>query len=154
MCLGEVQVQIDCLNSDNIIGPQTYRLRRMDYSEDLTESELKLLHRDKAFRPILNGGVLHCHLKIRCQVAEESGRLIYNGRPFNRSQWSWRPPKIIRLQGRSARELSDPINNKPEISIITARGEVLRLDACPCGGELQMDNHGYLYCVKCNMIYE
>ena len=54
----------------------------------------------------------------------------------------------------------DPIDHafmeitKPEISIYTKKGELLRLDACPCGGELQQDRRGFLYCKECSIIYE
>lgn len=149
MCAGAVQV--NSLNSDNIIGTQILMLRGMD---DYTEYELKALKRDTAFQKIFSGGVLHCRLSLRCQVAEAGGRLIYNGRPFNRSQWSWQPPKIIRMQGRRAKEFGDPRNNHPEISIYTEGGELLRLDACPCGGELLMDHNYNLYCANCNIIYK
>jgi hypothetical protein len=150
MCAGVLEA-LNFSQNHNIMFSQTCNIEGM---QDYSAAELKALARDKAFRSIWEGGVLHCHLSIRCQVAEESGRLIYNGRPFNRSQWSWRPPKIIRIQGRLAKEASDPRNNNPEISIYTESGKLLRLDACPCGGELLMDHRGFLYCKKCNTVYE
>lgn len=138
----------DSIKKDNISKSQTYTI------EEYTEDELKILGKDKAFKNILNGGKLKGPLKIKLQVAERNGHLIYNGRPYNRSCWSWRPPKIIRLQGRSAKELSDPINNRPEISIYTNDGKIIRLDRCPCGGELLMDHNYNLYCKNCSIIYE
>lgn len=141
----------DCLKSDNIIFSRTSPIEEMD---NYSEAERKALQKDDAFRPIWNGGIMHCHLSIKCQVAEESGRLIYNGRALTRSSWDWRPPKIIRMQGRSARESSDVINNNPEITILTQNGKLLRLDACPCGGELLMDHRGFLYCKECSIVYE
>lgn len=80
--------------------------------------------------------------------------LLYNGHLYNRNSWSWRPPKFIRLQGRQAKESADPRNNHPEIVIFTVHGDALWLDACPCGGELLMDNNENLYCSKCKIIYE
>jgi len=141
----------DSLKFENILKTQTPIDEEM---ENYSGAELKALQKDDAFTPIWNGGIMHCHLSIRCQVAEKSGKLLYNGKLFNRSKWSWRPPKVIRMQGRLAREYTDPRNNNPEISIYTEHGELLRLDACPCGGDLRMDSRGFLYCEKCNMIYE
>lgn len=141
----------DSLKFENILKTQTCIDEGM---ENYSEAELKALWKDDAFRPIWTGGIMHCHLSIKCQVAEESGKLIYNGKLFNREKWSWRPPKVIRLQGRPAREYTDPQNNNPEISIITVRGDIIWLDACPCGGELLMDHRGFLYCKECSIVYE
>jgi len=135
------------LKIDNIIETQTYTI------EEYTEDELKVLGKDRAFRNILNGGKLKGHLKIKCQVAEKNGHLIYNGKPYTRACWSWRPPKIIWQQGRSAKEESNPINNKPEITIY-ADGKMITFNKCPCGGELLMDHNYNLYCVDCSIIYE
>ena len=122
--------------------------------DEYTESELKALSKDTSFRPIWSGGTIGGHLRIKCQVAEEGGLLIYNGRKYHRSQHGYRPPKIIRMMGRMAKESTDPMNDNPEISILTAQGKILRLDACPCGGELVMDHREVLYCAKCFAIYE
>lgn len=150
MCLSATQT--DFLNSDNILSRQTIMLRGMDDYDPATE---KALGKDSAWQRINDGGLLKCSLIIRCQVGEDlDGHLIYNGHRFSRRDWSWRPPKIIRIQGRSAREQYDPINEHPEISIITEKGEVLRLDSCPCGGDLQKDHRGFLYCTSCHLIYE
>jgi hypothetical protein len=46
------------------------------------------------------------------------------------------------------------MNSNPEISILTENGNVLRLDACPCGGALLKDHRGALYCSDCFLIYE
>ena len=121
----------------------------------LSDSELKALQKDKAFMRIWNGGILDASLEIRSMVgSDERGRLTLNGRRFTRSSWSWRPPPIIREQGRLAKESTDPRNNHPEIVIYTMKGEALLLDACPCGGELLMDHNMNLYCSKCKIIYE
>jgi len=63
------------------------------------------------------------------------------------------PPKVIRQQGRLAKEEPDEANTHPEIIIFTAKGEALNLDACPCGGELIMDDDGSLYCKECGVFY-
>lgn len=144
----------EILNSDqdNIIGSQTSQMRVMD---DCLEWERKALRKDVGFLPILDGGVVPGRtLTIRCQVAEKDGHLIYNGRAYNRSCWSWRPPKVIRMQGRLAKDPTDPMNTKPEISIYTEKGKLLLLDACPCGGELRKDHRDVLYCTECYITYE
>ena len=121
----------------------------------LSDSELKALQRDKAFWRIWTGGVLKASLNIKSMVgSDEKGRLMVNGRRFTRSSWGWHPPPIIREQGRLAKEEYTPANEHPEIAIVTQKGEVLWLDACPCGGELLMDHRGVLYCDNCFMIYE
>jgi hypothetical protein len=104
------------------------------------------------------------HLILRLQINTDSkGRLIYNGKPYKKNTWCryfvgdvelYGPPKVIRQMGRPAREHHNPLNDNPEISIITAKGQVLRLDACPCGGELLKDRRGALYCSRCFIIYE
>ena len=151
MCDCKAMQEIDFLNRDNILPAQTLLLRGMDDYDPATQ---KALRKDKAWISIDSGGTIHAHLCIRCQVAEKDGRLIYNGRPYNRGCWSWRPPKIIRMQGRLARETTDPRNEHPEIIIITQNGKALQLDACPCGGELLKDHRGFLYCGSCYEIYE
>lgn len=140
------------LNSDNIIFSRTNTIEGM---EDYTAAELRAMKKDKAFMHIWNGGVIRASLTIRSMTgSDEKGQLILNGRRFTRSSWDWRPPAIIRDQGRLAKEVLDPVNDHPEIPIITQRGEVLWLDSCPCGGELVMDHRGYLYCTNCFIIYE
>ena len=158
MCAGEVQA--NSLNFEYILKFQTYSIEEEensseeDFSEDdSSEDELKVLRKDVAFWSILDGGVRHCYT-LRCQVAEKNGHLIYNGKLYTRSSHSWRPPKVIRLQGRFARERINLINARPEISIYTNNGKMIRLDHCPCGGELLMNHNFNLYCVDCNIIYE
>jgi len=142
---GVVLQALNILNSEDILFFRTYTIEGR-----------KVFERDKAFRTIWEGGILRgCSLKIRCQISVDSGgHLLYNGRRFSRSSWSWRPPKFIRQQGRLAKESTDPRNNHPEIVVYTMKGEALLLDACPCGGELLMDNNENLYCSKCKIIYE
>jgi len=142
---GVVLQALNILNSEDILFFRTYTIEGR-----------KVFERDKAFRTIWEGGILRgCSLTIRCQISVDSdGHLLYNGHRFSRSSWSWRPPKFIRQQGRLAKESTDPRNNHPEIVIYTMSGEALLLDACPCGGELLMDNNENLYCSKCKIIYE
>jgi hypothetical protein len=150
MCAGAVQV--NSLKSHNIMF---FRISTNEGMEDYSEAEMKALKKDKAFMRIWDGGIMQDQeIKIRSMVTEENDRVILNGRKFTRSSWDWRPPAIIREQGRLAKEYSDPRNNHPEISIYTEGGKLLRLDACPCGGELRMDHNYNLYCEKCNTIYE
>jgi hypothetical protein len=114
----------------------------------------KAVQKDKAFAQIFTGGIIRGrHLELRCQVAEENGHLIYNGKRYT-ARGRWRPAKVIRRQGRLAKELPNPYNNRPEISVELESGKVLRLDACPCGGELIMDHRLVLYCRECFRIYE
>jgi hypothetical protein len=56
--------------------------------------------------------------------------------------------------GRTAREVPNPANDKPEIIILDAQGEIIRMNTCTCGGELLMDHRGALYCSRCFTIYE
>lgn len=141
---------LNSLNQDNIIF---FRTSIDEGMEDYSTSEMKALQKDKAFMQIWNGGVIQGKLKIKSMLSEEDGHLVLNGRRFTRSSWNWRPPEVIRGQGRLAKEYSDPRNVHPEIAIVTQNGSVLWLDACPCGGELLMDNNSNLYCSKCNIIY-
>jgi len=125
----------------------------------------RVLKKSPLFRKIWSGGRdEQRHLKLKLQVSTDSkGRLLYNGKPYKRNTWCryfvgdvelFGPPRIIRQMGRAAREEHNHLNDNPEISILTARGEAIRLDACPCGGELLKDRRGVLYCSKCFIIYE
>jgi hypothetical protein len=118
-------------------------------------SEAKALSRDKGFETIWQGGIMTgCHLVLKLQISfNAKGRLLYNGRLYNRNSWSWRPPKFIRLQGREAKEEPNSRNSHPEIYLTTLNGEELKLDACPCGGELVKDRCECLYCRDCGLIY-
>ncbi len=117
--------------------------------------EARALARDKAFTPIWQGGMLTGrHLVLKLQISfDKKGRLLYNGRPYNRDSWTWRPPKFIRLQGREAKEEPNSRNSHPEIYLTTLNGQELKLDACPSGRELLKDRREYLYCRDCGMVY-
>ena len=121
-----------------------------------TPSEAKALSRDRGFETIWKGGILKgCHLVLKLQVSfNAKGRLLYNGRTYNRDSWTWRPPKFIRLQGREAKEEPNSRNNHPEIYLTTLNGQELKLDACPCGGELVKDSCECLYCRDCGTVYD
>jgi hypothetical protein len=125
----------------------------------------RCLKKSPSFRNMWSGGRDEKrHLTLRLQISTDSkGRLLYNGKPYKKNTWCryfvgdvelYGPPKVIRQMGRPAREQHNPLNDNPEISIITEKGQVLRLDACPCGGELLKDHRGALYCSKCFIIYE
>lgn len=121
-----------------------------------TRSEAKALSRDKGFETIWQGGILkgrHLVLKPHQISFNAKGRLLYNGRLYNRSSWTWRPPKFIRLQGREAKEEPNSRNSHPEIYLTTQNGHELQLDACPCGGELVKDSCECLYCRDCGEVY-
>ena len=139
-------------SSNNIIYSSTI----IDEEEDiLSDADLKAMKRDKAFWHIWTGGVLRASLEIRSRAwVDEKGRLFLNGRRFTRSSWGWRPPAIIRDQGRMAKDYPDPMNFRPSIIVEDEDGKPVRRDTCPCGGQLLKDRRGYLYCTKCNIIYE
>lgn len=139
---------------NNIIFSQNY-INEED--EILSEDELKLLKKDRAFMRIWDGGIIgeKTPLYIKSIVSvDEKNRLYLNGRRFTRSSWSWRPPPIIRHQGRMAKDYPDPMNEHPHIRVEDERGDLIWTDKCVCGGELLKDHRGYLYCIKCNIIYE
>jgi hypothetical protein len=151
---GSLLQDVNSLNFDNIIFSRILPIEGIELYSYFSDAEMKALQKDKAFMRIWEGGIMRGPLEIRSMVGEDDkGRLTINGRRFTLSSWDWQPPFIIRYQGRLAKEFSDPRNNHPEIAIETERGETLWLDACPCGGELLMDERDYLYCVECNMIY-
>jgi hypothetical protein len=88
----------------------------------------------------------------------DMGILYFRGNRYNLQAWKEKngthePPGCISCQGRYAKEQYNIFNNKPEISIITQRGETLNLDACPCGGRLIYDSNAYLFCEVCGKIY-
>jgi hypothetical protein len=140
--------QNNIIFSQNLMGEE---------DEILSEAELKALKKDTAFMRIWDGGVIAQGTPIRVKsvvYVDERGRLYLNGRRFTRSSWSWRPPPIIRHQGRIAKDYPDPMNEHPWITIIDEKGNPVKQDKCTCGGSLQKDQRGYLYCTKCNIIYE
>ena len=100
------------LNSYHVVNLRTIINEEM---AKYTDHELKCISKDKGFSPIWKGGILHgAHLILKIQVSEDAwGRLLYNGRPYNRNSWSYMPPKFIRLQGRQAKEYSSFYNNYP-----------------------------------------
>jgi hypothetical protein len=160
----------DCLNSEYILCGRSYTIEEGELFTQPTTEEFgrdfaRYLKKTPSFRYIWSGSLEEQqHLTLRLQISTDSkGRLLYNGKPYKKNSWCsyfvgdcklYGPPKVIRQMGRVAREIPNPANVHPEISILTARGEVLRLDACTCGGELVMDHRGVLYCSNCFVIYE
>jgi len=150
----------DAVNSgsDSIEGKEF-----LPSSEDFGPGFKKALAKDHNFRRIWEGGPRDLHLRLKKQIDyDKNGRLLYNGKPYNKDTWCcyywgdcqmYGPPKVIRQQGRPAKEQTDEANTHPEIIIFTAKGEALSLDACPCGGELIMDDDGSLYCKECGIFY-
>lgn len=131
--------------------------------EDFGPEFKRALAKSPMFCRLWEGGSKNLRLSIRKQLDfDEKGRLLYNGRLYNKDTWCcyfsgdcmmYGPPKVIRLQGRAAKEQLNKANTHPEITIITAHGEVIILDACPCGGELIMDTDDSLYCKDCGDVY-
>ncbi len=129
-------------------------LRAYSIVEMESYQDVRGFSKDKGFTPIWEGGVLHGgHLTIRVQVSEDAiGRLLYNGRLYNRQSWSYRPPKFIRMQGRIAKEFTSFYNNYPN-KVIEVDGEPFRIRrTCDCGGRLVYDERAYLYCEQCHLI--
>lgn len=145
-------LEVNSLKNSNIIfSRQSY----IEEEEILSDSDVEALRKDKAFMRIWDGGVMSGGLEIRSMVTTDAkGRLYLNGRRFSRSSWRWRPPPIIRNQGRLAKDIEDPINRHPSIVVEDENGNPVRQDKCVCGGELVKDRCGYLYCLKCCIIYE
>jgi hypothetical protein len=156
----------NCLNSEDILhsGYDSNEGRIfIPITEDFGKEFIKCLARSPMFSRLWEGGPRGLHLRLRKQVDEKDGRLIYNGKPYNRDTWGcyyvgdcqfYGPPLVIRQMGRMAKEIPDDLNTHPEISIQTQKGDTLRLDACPCGGDLRKDRRGALYCSECFIIYE
>lgn len=93
----------------------------------------------------------------------DPAKLIYTPKRFNRDSWTsylagdillYGPPKVIRQQGRLAKENANSMNNHPAIAVTNRRGKlILFIDQCFCGGELVRDQNEYLCCADCGMIY-
>lgn len=121
-----------------------------------------LFRSEPLFERIWTGGVVRgTHLALKLQLSEDKyGQLLYNGKLYNRDSWTWRPPKFVRLQGRLAKEYTDPRNFYPTDEIDTEDGHSIRIRAkCrgikkPCGGELLYDKLLFLYCIDCGLIRE
>ena len=142
---------LSSLNSYDVVNLRTIINEEM---AKYTDIELKCISKDVGFSPIWKGGILRgAHLILKIQVSEDAqGRLLYNGRLYNRSSWTYMPPKFIRLQGRQAKEFSSFYNNYPT-DIIEVDEEKVRIRrTCDCGGKLVYDKRAWLYCEKCHLI--
>jgi hypothetical protein len=150
-----------CGRSDNI---EERDLFTQPSTEDFDRDFARVLKKTPSFRTIWSGGREEQHLTLRLQVGIDSkGRLLYNGKPYRRNTWCryfvgdcelFGPPKVIRQMGRPAKEIPNPVNDRPEIIVPAAHGEIIRMNTCTCGGELLMDHRGVLYCSRCFTIYE
>ena len=142
------------LPSLNSYGSANLRTIMNEVMDNYSDHELKRISKDTGFSPIWKGGILHgAHLILKIQVSKDAwGRLLYNGRLYNRSSWTYMPPKFIRLQGRQAKEFSSFYNNYPT-DIIEVDEEKVRIRrTCDCGGKLVYDKRAWLYCEKCHLI--
>ncbi|VVB63975.1 Uncharacterised protein [uncultured archaeon] len=142
---------LSSINSYDVVNLRTIINEEM---AKYTDHELKCIFRDRGFSPIWKGGILHgAHLILKIQVSEdEQGRLLYNGRLYNRRSWSYMPPKFIRLQGRLAKEYSSYYNNYPTDTIeVDDKKFRIRL-TCNCGGKLVYDKQAWRYCEECYLI--
>ena len=76
---------------------------------------------DPGFAHIFNPQPFKGHLVgIQSLISfDEKGRMLYRGRRYDRSSWTFRPPKVIRIQGRQAKDLSDKRNGYPTEEINT-----------------------------------
>ena len=142
---------LSSLNFYDVVNLRTIINEEMTKYKD---HELKCISKDVGFSPIWKGGILRgAHLILKIQVSmDDWGRLLYNGRPYNRNSWSYMPPKFIRLQGRQAKEYSSFYNSFPT-DIIEVDDEKVRIRrTCSCGGKLVYDKRAWLYCEKCHLI--
>ena len=124
---------------------------------------LKILKREPIYWRNYQGGTFPegTKLTIKSILSEDDkGRLLYRGRLFDRRRWSWRPPKILRMMGRQARDFTDLRNSYPTEEI-EQDDTILRVRAiCTrdpkrgpyCDGKLLYDKRYYLYCEKCFLI--
>lgn len=120
------------------------------------EGKRLLCEEDRAFWQIWSGGVIRGRkLTLKFQLAEdEQGRLLYNGRLYNRDSWTWRPPKFIRQRGRYAKEIPNPLNTRPTEIIEHEDGQKERVRrVCDrCGGQYIYDPRTMeLFCEVCNL---
>jgi hypothetical protein len=142
---------LSSLNSYDVVNLRTIINEEMT---KYTDHELKCISRDIGFSPIWKGGILHgVHLILKIQVSEDAwGRLLYNGRLYNRRSWSYMPPKFIRLQGRQAKEYTSFYNSYPTDTIEVDDKKIRIRRTCGCGGMLVYDKRAWLYCEKCHLI--
>lgn len=114
-----------------------------------------ILHNDLVFWVIWRGGVLPfgTHLALNAQVSIDArGRLRYYGRLYDQRTWSWQPPKVVRLQGRGAKEYPSDANRRPtdwtKVDDVWV-GILRRCDEC--NGDLVYEPDRSLYCSECGL---
>ncbi len=157
--------------SDNIIisGEVTNEGRKLFDESTLTSEERQLFARYLKLNPLFSrlwNGLSDAEIDItlRPQVRVENGVIYYNGRKYNKDTWTsffvvsdlfYGPPKFIRLQGRMAKEVPDPLNSAPTEVVELESGQLQRVRrVCSCGGRLVYDHNSILYCEKCKLIDE
>jgi len=127
------------------------------------EQSLKIIKREPIWWRNYEGGTFPAgtRLIIKSIYSEDDkGRLLYLGKPFDRRRWSWRPPKIIRMMGRHARDYTDLRNSYPTDEITHEDGSKERIRATckskekgdECKGKYLYDQRYYLYCERCFLI--
>ena len=92
------------------------------------------------------------HLYLRSQIAFKHGKLYYCDRKFPRARWAWHPPKVIRLQGRSAKEHHTISNNAPiDWVCLVDKWVKVRRHCDECNGDLVYGPDKSLYCKECGL---
>jgi hypothetical protein len=91
-------------------------------------------------------------LFLRSQASIKMGKLYYYGRQFSRASWAWHPPKVICLQGRSAKEYPNPSNDTPiDWFKLGDTWVKVRRRCDECNGDLVYEPDESLYCKECGM---
>jgi hypothetical protein len=144
----------DCLKYEDILyrGSSNIEERRTKL-----KPPCRLAQCEPTFERIWTGGLLTgAYFSIRLQIStDERGRLLYNGKLYNKNSWTWQPPKFIRLQGRHAKETLNPFNSYPNEIIVLDGKKIIVPQYCDaCGGDLVYDHNMNLYCVRCELIQE
>jgi hypothetical protein len=156
-----ISCEVNTLNSENILRSGVYLFEGEKFFDQRTWQRVKKY--DPVFARLWEGPV-DMAFSLRPQIALDlKGRLLYNGRLYNKDTWTsffttqdelYGPPKVIRQQGRLAKEEFDVRNQHPDVVIFDDAGKPYHSDHCECGGQLVLDNNLNLYCVKCKLIYE
>ena len=141
-------------------GANSFDLSELDASDQKRFN--KALKADFVFSRIWNP--FEASLTLRYQVAtDEHGRLLYNGKRYNRGVWYkffvadskyYGPPKVIRQQGRMAVEYYNARNRRPTEVIDLEDGSHKRIrKVCDeCQGRLEFDETMVLYCIECGLV--
>ncbi len=161
----------DCLNSENILrsGEVTNEGRKSFDESTLAPEERQLFARylrlNPRFSRLWNGlADAEIDITLRPQVRVENGVIYYNGKKYNKDTWTnffvvsdlfYGPPKFIRLQGRMAKEIPNPLNSISTEVVELESGQLQRVRrVCSCGGRLVYGHDLVLYCEKCKLVDE